>query len=404
MFNVTVLKIKDIVKYLVGTIILIGIIVYTTRFFAYKPNEQKIEKKQEKVSITETLKIRSNTLKKCLNKTIPVMAELEKEKESKKTTNNENKIFESFLETEISSIKGMEETEKEKNQNEDSNGSDNKKNTSDENKSDSNNSITEDEKIILASNSGIKTEVVTPNPIAENANVQYGKVKIKNQTTYNLTEVILNPNIKIDNKNILIFHTHSCESYTPSEKYQYSQTGNYSTTDKNYSVIRVGNELENYLKQYNINVIHDTSYHDYPSYTGSYTRSLQTVENILKTNQSDIIIDLHRDAVGSRPDYAPTVKIGEDYAAQIMFVIGTNEGGLWHPNWQQNLKFAVKVQQKAEEMYPGLFKPIMLTKSRYNQHTGKYANIMEIGSTGNTLDQCLNSMKYLSAVLNEILK
>ncbi len=404
MFNVTVLKIKDIVKYLVGTIILIGIIVYTTRFFAYKPNEQKIEKKQEKVSITEILKIRSNTLKKCLNKTIPVMAELEKEKESKKTTNNENKIFESFLETEISSIKGMEETEKEKNQTEDSNGSDNKKNTSDENKSDSNNSITEDEKIILASNSGIKTEVVTPNPIAENANVQYGNVKIKNQTTYNSTEDILNPNIKIDNKNILIFHTHSCESYTPSEKYQYSQTGNYRTTDKNYSVIRVGNELENYLKQYNINVIHDTSYHDYPSYTGSYTRSLQTVENILKTNQSDIIIDLHRDAVGSRPDYAPTVKIGEDYAAQIMFVIGTNEGGLWHPNWQQNLKFAVKVQQKAEEMYPGLFKPIMLTKSRYNQHTGKYANIMEIGSTGNTLDQCLNSMKYLSAVLNEILK
>lgn len=404
MFNVTVLKIKDIVKYLVGTIILIGIIVYTTRFFAYKPNEQKIEKKQEKVSITEILKIRSNTLKKCLNKTIPVMAELEKEKESKKTTNNENKIFESFLETEISSIKGMEETEKEKNQTEDSNVSDNKKNTSDENKSDSNNSITEDEKIILASNSGIKTEVVTPNPIAENANVQYGNVKIKNQTTYNLTEDILNPNIKIDNKNILIFHTHSCESYTPSEKYQYSQTGNYRTTDKNYSVIRVGNELENYLKQYNINVIHDTSYHDYPSYTGSYTRSLQTVENILKTNQSDIIIDLHRDAVGSRPDYAPTVKIGEDYAAQIMFVIGTNEGGLWHPNWQQNLKFAVKVQQKAEEMYPGLFKPIMLTKSRYNQHTGKYANIMEIGSTGNTLDQCLNSMKYLSAVLNEILK
>lgn len=404
MFNVTVLKIRDIVKYLVGTIILIGIIVYTTRFFAYKPNEQKIEKKQEKVSITETLKIKSNTLKKCLNKTIPVMAELEKEKESKKTTNNENKIFESFLETEISSIKGMEETEKEKNQTEDSNESDNKKNTSEENKSDSNNSITEDEKIILASNSGIKTEVVTPNPIAENANVQYGNVKIKNQTTYNLTEDILNPNIKIDNKNILIFHTHSCESYTPSEKYQYSQTGNYRTTDKNYSVIRVGNELENYLKQYNINVIHDTSYHDYPSYTGSYTRSLQTVENILKTNQSDIIIDLHRDAVGSRPDYAPTVKIGEDYAAQIMFVIGTNEGGLWHPNWQQNLKFAVKVQQKAEEMYPGLFKPIMLTKSRYNQHTGKYANIMEIGSTGNTLDQCLNSMKYLSAVLNEILK
>src|SRR5699024_660900 len=110
------------------------------------------------------------------------------------------------------------------------------------------------------------------------------------------------------------------------------------------------------LKQYNIPVIHDTSYHDYPAYNGSYTKSLQTVENILKTTQADIIIDLHRDAIGSRPDYAPTVKIGDDYASQMMFVIGTNEGGLNHPNWQQNLKFAVKVQEKAEEMYPGLFK------------------------------------------------
>ena len=417
MFNVTVLKARDIVKYLVGAMIIIVIITGTTRFFAYKEKnsekenlktntdvENRIGNKIGTTSINNILKIKSEELKKCLNKANPAMANLEKNENQVNTKDTENKIFESFLETEISTIKGMEEIEKKNSQIADSNGNNNKNNTKNENENDTKNVNTDDSQMILASNGGLKTEVVTPNPIAENANAQYGNVKVKNQTTYNLTEDILNPNIKIDNKNILIFHTHSCESYTPSEKYQYSQTGNYRTTDKNYSVIRVGNELENYLKQYNINVIHDTSYHDYPSYTGSYTRSLQTVENILKNNQSDIIIDLHRDAVGSRPDYAPTVKIGEDYAAQIMFVIGTNEGGLWHPNWQQNLKFAVKVQQKAEEMYPGLFKPIMLTKSRYNQHTGKYANIMEIGSTGNTLDQCLISMKYLSAVLNEILK
>lgn len=180
--------------------------------------------------------------------------------------------------------------------------------------------------------------------------------------------------------------------------------GNYRSTDLSYTVTRVGTELENYLKNYNINVIHNTSYHDYPAYTGSYTRSLQTVQGILQNDPSDIIIDLHRDAIGSRPDYAPTVKIGEDYCAQIMFVIGTNEGGLYHPNWNQNLKFAIKLQEKANEMYPGLFKPIMLTKSRYNQHAGKYANIMEVGATGNTLEQCINSMKYLSAVMNEVIK
>ena len=73
--------------------------------------------------------------------------------------------------------------------------------------------------------------------------------------------------------------------------------------------------LENYCE-------YPLSYYKDPSYNGSYTRSLATVENILKTNPSDIIIDVHRDAVGSRSDYAPTVKIGDtDEAAQIMFVI-----------------------------------------------------------------------------------
>ena len=175
---------------------------------------------------------------------------------------------------------------------------------------------------MLASDNKEKTEIVTPNPITESYNVKYGNVKIKNQTTYNLTEDILKPDIKIDNKNILIFHTHSCESYASSEKYPYTPTGNFRTTDLNFTVTRVGTELENQLKEYKYNVIHNTDYHDYPSYNGSYTRSLATVEKMLQSNPSDIIIDLHRDAVGARSDYAPTVKIGEnDEAAQIMFVI-----------------------------------------------------------------------------------
>lgn len=151
-------------------------------------------------------------------------------------------------------------------------------------------------------------------------------------------------------------------------------------------------------------VTHSTTYHDYPAYSGSYNRSLNTVENLLKTNPSDIIIDIHRDAIGSRADYAPTVKIGEDYAAQLMFVIGTNGGGLWHPNWQQNLQFAIEVQEKANELYPGLFKPMILRNSRYNQHLGKAACIIEVGATGNTLEQSMTSMKYLSKVLDEVLK
>ena len=385
MFNVTVLKIGDIIKYLVGISIIVMLMVFTARYFSSTKENKN----------TKNFKIlQANSLTKCMEQEIPAMASVNSENDTQeKNETSQNNYLEQFLQTEISSIKGIQEAEEEvevegKNEN--------------QNETTQNTETRND--VQLAQSTNAQTEVVTPNPISENYNVQYGNVKIKNQTTYNLTEDILKPDIKIDNKNIVIFHTHSCESYTSSEKYPYTQTGNFRTTDLKYTVTQVGSELENYLKKYNLNVVHDTSYHDYPSYTGSYTRSLKTVENILQTTPSDIIIDLHRDAIGSRADYAPTVKIGDDYAAQIMFVIGTNEGGLYHPNWNQNLKFAVKVQQKAEEMYPGLFKPMMVTKSRYNQHTGKYANIMEVGATGNTLEQCLTSMKYLSAVLNEVMK
>lgn len=385
MFNVTVLKIGDIIKYLVGISIIVMLMVFTARYFSSTKENKN----------TKNFKIlQANSLTKCMEQEIPAMASINSENDTREQNEtSKNNYLEQFLQTEISSIKGIQEAEEEV-EVEDKNENQNETTQNTETRND----------VQLAQSTNAQTEVVTPNPISENYNVQYGNVKIKNQTTYNLTEDILKPDIKIDNKNIVIFHTHSCESYTSSEKYPYTQTGNFRTTDLKYTVTQVGSELENYLKKYNLNVVHDTSYHDYPSYTGSYTRSLKTVENILQTTPSDIIIDLHRDAIGSRADYAPTVKIGDDYAAQIMFVIGTNEGGLYHPNWNQNLKFAVKVQQKAEEMYPGLFKPMMVTKSRYNQHTGKYANIMEVGATGNTLEQCLTSMKYLSAVLNEVMK
>jgi stage II sporulation protein P len=105
------------------------------------------------------------------------------------------------------------------------------------------------------------------------------------------------------------------------------------------------------------------------------------VSNILKNNQGiDLVIDLHRDAVGNS-SYAPKVKIGDEVAAQIMFVIGTNGSGLSHDNWNTNLAIAMKIQEKGNELYPGLFKTILLRNARYNQHLAKGACIIEVGAT-----------------------
>lgn len=379
MFNVTIINIKDIIKYLVSITLVIILLFILTRYFSgVKDNNDFKLLLNDKLSL-----ILNNNYTICLDTTIPCIKNVNKElnKIAEEDDQVESGYLKKLLGVELSQLELEKKTMK-----------------NIEESTESAKQEKEDAK------TDVNTEVITEKPLANKFTNQYNDVKIKNETNYELTEDMLKPDIDIDTKNILIFHTHTCESYTASDKYQYEPTGTYRTTDLNYTVAKVGEELTDYLQKYGYNVIHDTTYHDYPAYTGSYNRSLATVENLLKTNKSDIIIDLHRDAIGSNSDYAPTVKIGEDKAAQLMFVIGSNGGGLWHPNWNQNLKFAIKVQNKAQEMYPDLFKPIILRNSRYNQHLGKAANIIEVGATGNTLEQCLTSMKYLSKVFSEVLK
>ena len=53
-------------------------------------------------------------------------------------------------------------------------------------------------------------------------------------------------------------------------------------------------------------------------------------------------------------------------------------------------------------MYPGLFKPILLSKYRYNEHLAKGSCIIEVGATGNTMDECVASMKYLAKVISAV--
>ncbi len=388
MFNVTVINVKGSLKKVVILIITLSTVFILTKL-------------AKKMKTSEIFKINiSEKLIGCLDIEIPSISSIYEKSNTvikSEEEENPNVLIENILGVELAKIKEIEQTQTiEEDQTENLATENIEQNTEIENETQEN--IETNTQEILEN---VETQIVTQNPISESFNSEINGVKIKNETSFDISN-IMETALEINKNNILIFHTHTCESYTPSEKYQYQQTGNFRTTDLNYTVARVGDELSNYLLGFGFNVYHDKTYHDYPAYSGSYNRSLATVQNALKTNPSDIIIDLHRDAIGSISNYDPSVKIGEDVAAQVMFVIGTNGGGLNHPNWKQNLKFAIEVQQKANEMYPGLFKPIILRNSRYNQHLGKAACIIEVGATGNTLDQCLNSMKYLAKVFEKL--
>ena len=99
------------------------------------------------------------------------------------------------------------------------------------------------------------------------------------------------------------------------------------------------------LEEAGIPVIHDTTLNDYPSYNGSYDRTRENIERYLEQYPSiQMVIDVHRDAVEllEGGQMATSATVNGKPSAQVMLVMGTDEGGLTHPNWQDNLSWALK--------------------------------------------------------------
>ena len=226
---------------------------------------------------------------------------------------------------------------------------------------------------------------------------------LDNETSYtpDLSALLTRPldwDLQADYPTVLILHTHGSESYTPAPGEDYEETSAYRTLDESYNMISVGAMVAGLLEAAGIGVIHDRSIHDYPSYNGSYTNARGSIEEILAENPGiRLILDLHRDAAAvgdGQLDTAATVN-GRG-SAQLMFVVGTDDGGLHHPNWEENLSLALKLQSWLETAYPGLCRPLNLCAERFNGDTSPGALLIEVGAAGNTRAEALVAAEALA--------
>lgn len=235
-------------------------------------------------------------------------------------------------------------------------------------------------------------------------------VKISNSTDVDINaQDYLSPAVQFlkEDFSVLIVHTHTTESYTPSEKYQYTPSDTDRTTDKNYNMVRVGDEIEKVLSEKGIKVYHDTTINDYPSYNGSYNKSAANISNYIKNDPSiKIVLDVHRDAIegqnGEKIKYASPIN-GES-AASVMLVVGSNLSGLEHNNWENNMRFATQLQSYISSIYPTLMRPINFRSQRFNQQLAPGGIIVEVGTNGNTLDEALLGAKYFAEGLAGFIK
>ena len=246
----------------------------------------------------------------------------------------------------------------------------------------------------------IKNDILAVEKISE-TKVKVGSVKIENYTKKDLDHEELSKSLSValpTELNVFIYHTHTSESYSGVEKY----SDYYRTINDENNVVAVGKALKDELSKYGIKAEHNTTLHDYLSYGGAYKASLKTIEDRMKKKDYEILIDIHRDALAANETFRPTAEINGETVAKLMFVIGTDTAGLKHDDWIENLKFAVAFQERANRMYPGLFRDIHLSTSRYNQHMSNKAMIVEVGATGNTIAEAKASMKYFAVILNSM--
>ena len=206
-----------------------------------------------------------------------------------------------------------------------------------------------------------------------------------------------------DEPAVLILHTHATESYTPGEGECYEAT-DYRTRDPEYNMLCLGNLVARRLEEAGIRCIHDTQLHDSPSYNDSYANAAASTQAILEQYPSiQLVLDLHRDAADTAYGQMVTeCSIGSETAAQLMFVVGTDASGLNHPDWEQNLSLALKLQVLLERQNPGICRDLNLTRNRYNQHLGSYALLIEIGAAGNTLAEATLAAEKLAQAIIQL--
>lgn len=224
-------------------------------------------------------------------------------------------------------------------------------------------------------------------------------------------ELAIRPDIKIDLKSapqVLILHTHTTESFASADQNWYDPNGATRNPDKTKSVVRVGDEITSYLEKSGIGVLHDTTYHDYPDYEGAYDRELATIQSDLKKYPSiKIVLDIHRDCIqysdGSRAK--PTAVVDGKKAAQIMIEAPCDEPGLSPsvPNWEQNYRFGLRIQQQLVQDYPGLARPLDLRNRRYNMHMSNGSLLVEFGTDVNTLDEAVYAGQLFGQSLAKVL-
>ena len=244
-------------------------------------------------------------------------------------------------------------------------------------------------------------------------NTSYDGVQVKNTSSATLDikkelEGRLGFTIeKTDKPQVLIYHTHTSESFLEYDTGYYFESFYPRSSDKAKNVCAVGDEIASALNCAGICTIHDTTVHDDPSYSGAYYRSYDTVQKYLnKYPTIKIVLDIHRDGIGTDSSRSkPVFTANGRKAAQMMILAGYNyDDSEEFRDWEYNLRFALQLQKAIADEYPDMVRPVNFSDFMYNMNINTGSLLIEIGADSNTLEEVRYTGWLLGQILSKMLK
>lgn len=209
---------------------------------------------------------------------------------------------------------------------------------------------------------------------------------------------VIKEEIKVTSPKIYIYNSH------PTEEYQKNTLGEYilnpTVRINNYILEDIFNK-KGYQTLVEEESVKDILERNNWNYSYSYKASRLLMENAIKTYPSlEYFIDVHRDSLEKEKTY---IKIEDRDYAKVLFIVG-----LENPNYEENLEFTERINQKIEENYPGLSKGIYKKEGPgvngvYNQDFSNRTILIEIGGYENTTTEVLNTSIAFSKCFLEVI-
>lgn len=98
------------------------------------------------------------------------------------------------------------------------------------------------------------------------------------------------------------------------------------------------------------------------------------------------------------------VEVNGEATAQVMILAGSDYKGANFPDWEDNLAFALQLRETLNSDYPRLARPVYLRGAAFNEHLATRSLLIEIGSSGNSVEEALRAGELVAKTLADLIK